>query len=92
MVLLLLPGSQEVLWHAALHLCDARALWRGVVKLDDLVVHVLVNVHNRCLVAAPVQPQHNNTTTHTHIHRQTQGGKVVGNCRQQVSRPASQHL
>ena len=37
-------------WHRALDLCDACALRRRMVKLDNLVVHVLVNVDNGSLV------------------------------------------
>ena len=37
-------------WHRALDLCDACALRWRMVKLDNLVVHVLVNVDDGSLV------------------------------------------
>ena len=47
--------SQEVVWRLPLHLCDAAALGCCVLELHYRVVHVLVNVHDGRLVAAPAQ-------------------------------------
>lgn len=47
-------GSQEVLWRLALDLSDPRPLGRRMLKLHDSVVHVLVNIDDGRLVAAPV--------------------------------------
>ncbi len=50
-------SSQEVVWHCPFHLSDACALGRCMVKLDNLVVHVLVDVHDGRLVATPEATQ-----------------------------------
>jgi hypothetical protein len=52
-LLLHVPLLQEVLGHRPCHLCDT--LWWRVIELHNLVVHVFINVHNGCLVAAPAR-------------------------------------
>jgi len=67
---------QEILWNSSLDLSDASPLRWRVIKLDDLVVHMLVDVHYGCFVTTSAK-QNSNPNQQRFSWNNTNPGKLM---------------